>query len=107
MQGNASLLSMVMFGCSCWNAATSSSQPVRSFGLLFGGSQPTVMVTLASAPPELCAAGLSSDPQDAAARPSPATSSKLSALRWLVVLIDLPFCCEGDVRPAPLMWATP
>src|SRR5689334_25394933 len=99
MQGKASLLWIVMFGCAFWNSATSSSQPARSFGLLFGGWQPTVMVTFWSAPPVPCAAGSSSpDPQDAAVSPSPATSNRPSALRWLVVLIDLPFLgtAEGE-----------
>jgi hypothetical protein len=70
--------------------------------MLFGGWQPTVIVTFWSAPPELCAAGSSSpDPQDAAVSPSPATSNRPSALRWLVVLIDLPFS-NGRGRVPPL-----
>src|SRR4051794_2584382 len=118
MQGKASLLSMVMFEWSLVNSATSASQASRSFGLLFGGWQPTVIVTGASALAVPWAAGLvsSPDPQAAAVRPSPATSNRPSALRWLVLLIDLPFCCEngtgpgpahdgeGDIQARPLMW---
>ena len=71
MQGNASLLWMVMFGCSFWKAATSASQAVRSFGLLFGGWQPTVIVTGPSAEPSAAGFFASPDPQDAATSPSP------------------------------------
>ncbi|GLZ03307.1 hypothetical protein Acsp03_07740 [Actinomadura sp. NBRC 104412] len=77
MQGKASLLTMVMFGYRAWNALTSASHAARSDLAVFGGWQPTEIVTLVpgSSGPAVAAAPRSSCLLDLAPQAVPVTAS--------------------------------